>query len=481
MIKKVTLERADSLYSMEPWIPELEALLSYTRKYYEEPEPGKRASNRPQFVKENLFQTDGTGKGYFPAGLFSKVSKFLRLKGIDYEAKDHRDIKRLMPVPDFSVVEKLREGQDKALLAVAGQDGGLIVASTGFGKSFIITQICKMYPTLNIVITSPRASVVKSLYDRVRGVLPSNSVGIVTGAKNTGSRRVTVVTTKSLLKIDTSKCDLLLFDEAHGVGHNKVANDLTHFSECRKFGFTATPTGRGDNAELVMEALFGPVLVDISYDEAAKNGLVTPIEVTLVPIEDAYMPPVTQATAKKRHAYWRNTIRNRTIQAIAKTIPDEEQTLIMVETLEHAINLQKLLPDYTLVHYGKVDKKKRLPGVTNMKKYEISDKRKDYLRRQFEKGELKKVISTCTWREGVDFQQLAVLIRADGITSPISSNQIPGRLSRLSEGKNVGILIDFEDTFCAWAKKRTEQRIKTYRNTGWKITRAFGDLSQGGT
>ena len=139
----------------------------------------------------------------------------------------------------------------------------------------------------------------------------------------------------------------------------------------------------------------------------------------------------------------------------------------MVETLEHAIYLHKLLPEYAVVHCG-ANKKKTIGGVSTFK-YKMDDKRLDYLRRQFSKGELKKVIATTTWREGVDFPNLAVLIRADGMTSPIAGNQIPGRLSRLAEGKNCGVLVDFGDEFSSWAERRSKERMGVYRKTGWRI------------
>lgn len=62
-----------------------------------------------------------------------------------------------------------------------------------------------------------------------------------------------------------------------------------------------------------------------------------------------------------------------------------------------------------------------------------------------------------------------MLIRADGRTSPISNSQIPGRLSRLAEGKGCGILADFGDEFSQWSEKRAQARMACYRKTGWKI------------
>jgi hypothetical protein len=62
-----------------------------------------------------------------------------------------------------------------------------------------------------------------------------------------------------------------------------------------------------------------------------------------------------------------------------------------------------------------------------------------------------------------------VLIRADGSPSAIASYQIPGRLSRVSEGKLKGMLIDFKDTFNSGAMRNYYARLKTYKKNGWNI------------
>jgi len=466
---EITFERSGALYSMAPWLPKLTPLLSYTRREFKFSQWGGKSS-KPSFHNEELFTVQEDGSAVFPAGLFQRVARTITKLGHTYKVTDHRDLKALMPMPDFTRIDKLRPGQDKILTSVAASDGGQLVGGTGIGKSFIIAQICKMYPTLRIVVVSPRKPVVQTLYENIGKATSYTSVGQIGGGKNhSPDHRIIVTTTKSLLKADLEKCDLLMFDEVHGVGYNQISTKLAYIQKARKFGFTATPTGRGDNAELVIEALFGPVLCDIPYEDAIAGKLVTPIEVHKYTVDNAYMPLEGSIVTRKRHGYWRNKNRNEMIAAVAKSTAPEEQVLIMVETLEHAIYLHKLLPDYRVVHCGSVSTKKKQIAGRNPKSYRLNDKQLSGIRRRFERGEIKKAISTTTWKEGVDFPGLSVLIRADGMTSPIASNQIPGRLSRLAEGKVVGVLVDFEDKFTDWALSRAHRRFKIYRDTGWKV------------
>jgi superfamily II DNA or RNA helicase len=182
-----------------------------------------------------------------------------------------------------------------------------------------------------------------------------------------------------------------------------------------------------------------------------------------------HIPETRSEVVRKRWGYWRNKDRNKAIAAVARSIPAEEQTLIMVDTLEHAIYLHSLLPEYTVVHYGNVSRERNLAGV-NSTDYRLKPSEVKAIREKFEAGTLKKVIATMTWKEGVDFVNLSVLIRCDGSPSPIGSAQIPGRLSRIAEGKDKAVLIDFLDEFDPWALRRSKLRVTLYRKQKWNIT-----------
>jgi len=487
-------------------------------------------------------------------------------------------------MPDFSQVELLRPGQAEALIQLAHADCGIIVAATAFGKSFVITQVCRMYPTLRILIVSPTVPVVNGLHRNLEEALGNEMVGQAGGGKRVLGRRCMVTTTKSMHKVDPSEVDMLLFDEVHGVGDNEVAKTLAYYDNCRKYGFTASPV-RGDKSEMCMEAQFGQFLTEVSYQEAVEMGNVVPIDVYMVQVT-GQIRDTSSMYEKKRLCYWTNDHRNDLIAKVARKVPEDQQCLIMVETLEHAVHLHKRLPDYTLVHFGAVqlpyyahewkelsrhqmscmaaagllwirqgasphkpsseelrhikqgavyrepngeeqldpdlpkygwvgskktgkqfleaataagrrvqllgrlstpdelqdvDLDKVQEGDYYLCQHEeyildvpksslkLTKKDKEALEIQFEKAELMKVIATCTWRQGVDFPQLKNLIRADGASSEVNNTQMPGRLSRLFEGKENGKMIDFRDEFNAWAEARTRRRLTLYRGHGWTI------------
>jgi len=537
---QVTVTKSYDLCWVEPWVSSLEAWLKYTHVEYNN--SGDPKAPKVQRTVRHLWQHDkNTLAGVFPAGLFKRAVERLIAGGHKVAIRDVRDTARTKPIPNFDAVKKLRGGQDRVLVAIAVADSGVIVASTAFGKSFCITQICQMYPALRVLITSPRAEVVKSLFDRLVEALGSDQVGIATGTKCIKGRRVTVTTTKSMLKVDPNNVDLLLFDEVHGVGDNQVTETLIHFNKCRRFGFTASPF-RGDGAEMVIESIFGPFLVEIDYKESVELGNVVPIRVEMIPVVNKVKQYRTQYL-NKRYGYWMNRDRNgRISHAVQSIATPEEQTLVMVETLEHGIYLKRLLPDFTLIHSGKVEPDTQLyeytffdmdrqqysqsaswqvidmslkdyrefrateatgrPGAylgrvkltdlpalqpqvgdfvnaelsedfcgVPIKDLTIAPKQLDAYRNAFRDGQLLKAISTGVWKEGVDFCQLALLVRADGASSKVNSTQIPGRLSRLYDGKSEGLLLDCMDEFNDWGLQRTNARLETYRRNGWNVSR----------
>ena len=454
----VNIEKAGNLCKITPYLPELENLLTYTKK--ERVTEGY--SEELVEVEETVYFRDGAC-GIFPAGLLPRVQRYLRATHTPYTMARHD---RPFPVPDFTKVEPLRDGQDRVLLALAGHEGGLLVGGCGIGKSFITEQVCRMYPTLQILVTSPRIAVVKQLYENISKKLPGEKVGLLTGARNRTGCRVTVATSKSMLKVSTEKIDLLLFDEVHAVGSNSLAVSVAKFRNARCFGFTASPS-RADGTGMVMEAMFGPVLAEIPYVEAVEKRLVVPIDVHLYKVTGS-LDARKKLFAQKRWNYWRNDTRNDMVAAVASRAPADEQTLIMVDTLEHAVALKHRLPEYQVVHYGNVRKGVLLDGELS-DNFKMRQRELDEIRQAFARGELRKAVATGTWSTGVSFDQLSLLIRADGGVTDVVSTQIPGRLSRLSEGKGRGVLVDFFDEFNSWARGRSYARLNVYRRHGWRL------------
>jgi superfamily II DNA or RNA helicase len=358
--------------------------------------------------------------------------------------------------------------------------GGIINIPTGSGKTFLICMLVRIYPGQKILI-SISASLSKELHDRVvENAPPGCKVSIVKAGKEfKPDSDVIVCSSKSLHKVDAEWPDMVLFDEAHEAAAPESCEHLANFCQtCRMFGFSASPKGRSDGADLVTEALFGHEICYIPYQEAERAGVVAPIKVHMVKVD---LPDMTFTSdyGKRRYGIWENMGRNAIIADTVRKLHPEEQVLILVSTIEHALNLRWFLPEYTLVYSTFPKDERRVKEMLEARlttEEEVERKLdKEQMKTDFRDGKLKKVIATMVWKQGVDFPNLRWLCRADATSSDIFGTQIPGRLSRPGdETKTHGNLIDFTDDFGKDFKRRSKTRVRHYKKKGWEILDGSG-------
>jgi superfamily II DNA or RNA helicase len=265
--------------------------------------------------------------------------------------------------------------------------------------------------------------------------------------------------------------DIVIVDEYHEWGSAKRLAILGNIRYAKMFGLSANKS-RPDKAEFRLNGLFGPVLAEMEYDEAVEKKLVTPIWVVWTPVQSNSDPAAIydNFTAKEKHGVWRYSLRNKVIAETARLCRDDDQVLITVKTIDHALHLRKLLPEYTVVYaptnfqqLSRFHAMGLLKGIPPMTK-----ERLNFLKQSFSKGRLKKVIATSVWSRGVNFPMLSVLIRADAANSNIADVQLPGRTSRKREDKPVSLMFDFTDEYNATFHEKASSRKKRYKERGWK-------------
>ena len=179
-------------------------------------------------------------------------------------------------------------------------------------------------------------------------------------------------------------------------------------------------------------------------------------------------------TPKKRWGIWRNEKRNQLIADKALSYDEDDQVLILVETIEHLLFLRQYLPGFESCYSENGLSSADLAmyrrwGLMGENEEPITAAQRLQLRRDFEAGRIKKTIATGVWATGVDFDQLAVLIRADALGSEIMDVQAPGRVSRISKdgSKSVGVVVDCNDQFDEGLRRKAAGRRKSYEKNGW--------------
>ena len=441
-------------------------------------EPGRA----PRYVstKVDLYAIEGDWM-YFPCGLLERCLTVLAKAGYQPEYTDLRPTK--LATPDASKLSGLRPGQLQVIDGIAKADFGIVDALTGFGKGVVIEKVIELYPKqLHAVITKSK-TVCNQLHQRLKARFPK--AGIWNSDKHLEGNPM-VCTSGSLGHLELEKFDVVQLDEVHELLTPSFLEYYPKFGGCKLISYSASPDQRLDNSNLAMEAYFGNKICKVDYQDGVELGLVVPIEVWKV---DWGCTPVDAIRNFKsdvrrlRLGYWGNLARNNAIarvvyEEIPKRVSEKDpQILILVDKIEHALELKKLLPDFEVV-YGSLQeesaeffrKAKLLVGDP------LTKKQVEEIRKNFSAGKVKRVIATGIWSTGVDFPLLSVIIRADGGASPIKDIQMPGRVCRISAGKDKGILVDLADTFDLWTARRAKSRFQSYEDKQWEILKV--DLRQ---
>lgn len=463
------IRTSGNIVELSHWLPAvLQKPLTGTRRC-RNPDFYRMPKKKWLYTDVPLYRESTTGRVHTHIGLLSRILRELDKYGIPYHFHGWTD---KLPEPDLRQVQALREFQPEVIAAIASSYCGVINCVTAFGKSFLIVQLCRMYPQLRILVISSAASVVGSLVDRIKADCPRKICKVDGSHQFRDTAEIAVSTDQSLHKIPGEWPDLLLFDEVHEAASETASVGLVKFVKARRFGFSASPKGRADLGDRMTEALFGPEIAKVSYQDAEAAGIVSTIRVLAVPCKFEFEDKARSDTMKKKLNYWRNVGRNSLIMATARAFAPQ-QILIFVETLEHAVFLRRYDPEFVLVHGGCTEE--RWLDLLDHGMVRASDKAaittvdEPRVRAAFKAGTIKKVICTPIWQAGVDFPALSVLIRCDGMTGDIACTQIAGRLSRISTDKPYGVLVDFKDEFSEWANSRWQKREDNYVRKGWEI------------
>jgi len=389
---------------------------------------------------------DGISLMTFP-GFAAECIKFLSDAGHEISIIDNRiihnyDIEKARPI--------LYDYQMEAVKEALKYQSGIITLPTGTGKTYICAGIIKAIDKehLNnisasiIAVISPGVDLADKNYKALKELLPDRNVGIITGNKKKYSDDVVVITPESFKNVPSDQVGVIIYDEVHSLSQ-KRAEDIIDCDKAIRIGLSATPTGRFDGGDAVVKGVIGPIIFKQTYKEAVALGAVVPIKVLWLDLikPDNYEPEkFTDKTVAYRWLLWRNNLFIACLHKLLELIPDEIQTLCLIESLEQMARfINKKY--YPYVH-GETDPKKfNDKRYFGLKAIKTKDRKRFY--NAVRNGSIRKIISSGIYRVGVDFPEIAVVINASGRGSQIIAGQLPGRASRKAEGKTCSYIIDF--------------------------------------
>jgi hypothetical protein len=337
--KKITLIKSGNRLVVDPTNRRVSDVLwpelTYTAKIY-------KHGSRTRFEMEQMacFILDHKDRISTSFGFYTRITNALKKAGYTVVMRD------LTPKPAPGVMDPQwdrvlgpdsgfdpRFGQDTCLLKIASHPCGRIDCPPGYGKSRLIGEVARLFPKAKIHVVSRRVAVLRDrIWPELAGMLPS--VGIVGGGRKEKGRRVMCFTVGSLAHSD-GDADLLIGDECHELAADKSAELLARYDRSKNFGFSASHDMRLDNKDHRVEAIFGPIIFRVGYEDAEAHGLVVPITVKWrnVSMDTNPCGGIDNMAVKKRHGLWRNDYRNGLIAEDANLYDPDVQTLITVETI----------------------------------------------------------------------------------------------------------------------------------------------------
>lgn len=145
--------------------------------------------------------------------------------------------------------------------------------------------------------------------------------------------------------------------------------------------------------------------------------------------------------------------RNAAVTALAnQEIAAGESVIVLVASIEHGEKLAASIPRAVLVHskLGAKDRRARIAGLRD--------------------GSIPCIVATSLCDEGLDVPRASRLILVAGGRSASKVEQRAGRVLRLFDGKNGGIIHDFADAGALFANQQAKARVRTYRQLGYEVT-----------
>lgn len=437
----------------------------------------------PVEIESRMWSEREDGSIMFMSGYLPRVCGVLQQHEVSWTHIERLDNKEVLEY-DLSWVTPgtVRMEQRAMLKAIVEWDCGLLVGATGVGKSVFCGFVAQLYPKANIIFSAPSIDTVATLHRYLSQTLKER-VGQVGGGKRV-SQRITVSTYDSVLNVSNiDHCNILVADEAHRASSESYARNFSAVARpIKRFGLTATPEGRSDRGEWMAEGLFGPVILDIGYQESVVSGSVLPMEVVVR--ENRHGPAadlingMRNQVDKDRAALWLNRGRNELIAADVQAMYDhlgQPQTLVLVDKIEHLFALHRLLPDFE-VAFGNFDAKaqkrigERLEIVIDPEIIKGLRPR-DEVRKRFETGVARKVLATSIFATGVSSNHCGLVGYASGAGAPIGFTQSLGRGSRTNAaaGKKFSVCLMWLDKFHGGYKNRGKKLINVAKSHGHRV------------
>lgn len=412
----------------------------------------------------------------FPYGLLGRVKDLFKQNSVPFIIEDQRDLKS--PIQSIDIIPTLSHMnktpfpyQLEVLEAVKQEDCGIIRVATGGGKTLICALIAAYFGKTTIIyvigndllhqihtfFSSVFREKIGMIGDGICDIARINIASVWTVGKALGLKDDIVLEDddderplseeKYVEVLDLlDKTKVHVFDECHLAGCSTIQEISKHIIPEHIYGLSASPW-RDDNADLLIECVFGSKIVDISASKLiGLDFLVKPV------IKFIEVDPYPEKLKKNYQTVYskyviNNEVRNGLVaRGAEKLVEQGYQTLVLFNNIKHGEILYKEIS-------------KKIPCIL------LSGKDTSEVRlaakAKLEAGEIRCVIASKIFDIGVDIPSLSGLILAGGGKSSVRTLQRIGRVLRKFPNKKMAAVIDFKDN-AHYLKDHAKIRHKVY-------------------
>ena len=432
-------------------------LLSFEAVYWQQ---GPHTKQRKVYRKQ-VFSHKGKNSWYFYTGLLPRVKAWCKSNNIPLEI-DGEELKLKPSAKPFLHGITFREDQLRLIDAACKANRGIIVSATGSGKTLMQLGVISCYPKSRALILVHTISIVSQTFKALKD-FGFKDIEMFGGGNSAAKpkAKITVSTMQTWIKLNPEdymdRYDIVILDEQHHLqqSDSTYSKILSQMLSPIRLGWTAT-TRTNDEAILISEGLLGPILDRVTIDEATELNILARPKLKLI---KAKCSPQIMDIRKYQDVYTfgivENKYRNRQIVEIVEEFYKQKMTtLIFVTQIEHGLILVDLLEEQLNC---------KVPFVRG----EMPEEQRTTIKNKLISNQIKVVIATTSWREGVNVPSLSAVILSGGGKSEIQTLQGIGRGLRKTKDKDEVVIIDFLDLTHTHLIRQTGERLAIYSENSW--------------
>lgn len=364
---------------------------------------------------------------------------------------------------------ELRDFQTRALEGFVGADNGLgaVEIGTGLGKTLIAVHVLKQIGLPGIVLT-PTLSIGGQFLKDLTDAFGIGRVGQYFDGKKQ-NKFFTVAVAKSLMNLGPNDKDVellkgkkvLIGDESHllpAACLQKVVLDLLGGVPYRAF-LSATQL-RSDGLQLLLRAITGPILLEMSVAQGVEQGFLSPLKFFQYRItSDSSFSTEDVIKMNRVHLHQNDNVYRHSAGLINKAVRERgRRCLVLVDTVDQYKRLLDggLTVDSRFAH-GPLSADNRDTVPESQWKLKPMD-----LIEEFDRGFFPVLVGTGAVSIGSNIRSADFLINLVGLSSEVETRQGIGRGTRLFPGKENTIVIDYDVWNCPVTHRHALKRKKIY-------------------